>query len=837
MNLFPEIATNTSSKNLFNINRVKHFVITLLQLLLVFLILNQFQLASQSGITAVAPIILIAFTLYSFIPIRFKPFIFSLTSFTIIYYAFGWFQGSLIIGGGLVILACCHLPLKHLFKIILILLIFGGLAYIRSNQLYVPRAVAASSYIAAMFMFRVFLYLYELKHNSIHNATLWQRIGYFFMFPNNLFLLFPIVDYKAYINSFYQQNEKEFWQKGIRWILRGIVHLLIYQLIYNNWVITKTEVVDLNSLLLHANTNYLLIFRLSGMFHLVVGLLCLFGFSLHPIFNNYFLATSFVNLWRRINIYWREFIMKLFFYPLFFKLKGIKQTYRLPITMLLMFFITWILHNYQWFWIRGSFPISVTDALFWIIIGSCVTVNSIIEARRVRKKIAKPKPNTAYHIISILKMLGLFLFMSVMWTLWSSKTLNEWFYLLSTAQHFSTQNLLYLFIILVAIISVGLLAYQLIKINSIKNLIHQKPSKTIYLTLPALILLATISNSTINSYLPQIASVFTHTITNKKLNEANKQELEQGYYEKLLDGEGKNVTSLWEIEVKRTKTFSPLDEVAIRTTNLLTRTLKPNANIMLNGINLKTNRSGYRDKNYSLIPNESTTRFALIGGSYEMGMGVDKDKTFEYLVEEKLNQQAINNNIEILNFSMGGYHLIQQVEQIKSDTIFQYQPNFTLYFAHTDDKRRLLRFVADLIQNGTNLKYPFLIQVKKTSGAKQTMSRIEIEQRLKPYIGRIVKWAYAQIAKEAYSNKSKPIWLYLPATADEFKTDEFNELKTYAKKYGFITIDLIGIYDNIDVKTIQLAAWDTHPNEKGHQLIANKITEVLLKHKKELKLN
>ncbi|MDF1672838.1 MAG: SGNH/GDSL hydrolase family protein, partial [Vicingaceae bacterium] len=196
-----------------------------------------------------------------------------------------------------------------------------------------------------------------------------------------------------------------------------------------------------------------------------------------------------------------------------------------------------------------------------------------------------------------------------------------------------------------------------------------------------------------------------------------------------------------------------------------------------------------------------------------------------------------NTSVEIINFSMGGYHLIQHVEQVNGNLVFQYQPDGLIYFAHTEDKRRLLRFVTDLIQNGTQLKYPFLIQLKKLSGAKQSMSRVEIEQRLKPHIGKIVKWSYAQIAKQASLNKTKHIWIFLPATADQFNIEEFNELKSYAMQYGFYVIDLVGIYDDIDVKTIQLSDWDSHPNEKGHQLIANKLFDEIIKHKKELKLN
>ena len=66
---------------------------------------------------------------------------------------------------------------------------------------------------------------------------------------------------------------------------------------------------------------FLLYLRVSGQFHLIVGMLHLFGFHLPETHHLYFLASSFTDFWRRINIYWKDFMMKLVFYPSFFRLR------------------------------------------------------------------------------------------------------------------------------------------------------------------------------------------------------------------------------------------------------------------------------------------------------------------------------------------------------------------------------------------------------------------------------------------------------------------------------------------------------------------------------------
>ena len=41
----------------------------------------------------------------------------------------------------------------------------------------------------------------------------------------------------------------------------------------------------------------------------------LFGYELPRTNNRYFLASSFTDLWRRINIYWMEYMRKMIYYP------------------------------------------------------------------------------------------------------------------------------------------------------------------------------------------------------------------------------------------------------------------------------------------------------------------------------------------------------------------------------------------------------------------------------------------------------------------------------------------------------------------------------------------
>ena len=78
---------------------------------------------------------------------------------------------------------------------------------------------------------------------------------------------------------------------------------------------------DLASLAGYLVCNYLLYLQVSGQFHMACGMLHLFGFQLPETHHHYLLATGFTDYWRRINIYWKDFMVRLFFNPVVFRLK------------------------------------------------------------------------------------------------------------------------------------------------------------------------------------------------------------------------------------------------------------------------------------------------------------------------------------------------------------------------------------------------------------------------------------------------------------------------------------------------------------------------------------
>jgi D-alanyl-lipoteichoic acid acyltransferase DltB (MBOAT superfamily) len=204
--------------------------------------------------------------------------------------------------------------------------------------------------------------------------------------PNVVFPFFPVVDYSTFRRTYYNDDQHKIYQTGVDWIVRWIIHLILYRFINYYLTIAPEDVSNTPELVRFLITNFALYLRISGQFHLIVGILHLFGFGLPETHRLYFLASSFTDLWRRINIYWTGFMMKVFYYPTYFKIRQWGATSSLVLATAFVFFMTWFLHAYQWFWLRGNFLLTAPDILFWSILAMLVLANTLYDVGHSRKR-------------------------------------------------------------------------------------------------------------------------------------------------------------------------------------------------------------------------------------------------------------------------------------------------------------------------------------------------------------------------------------------------------------------------------------------------------------------
>jgi hypothetical protein len=104
------------------------------------------------------------------------------------------------------------------------------------------------------------------------------------------------------------------------------------------------------------------------------------------------------------------------------------------------------------------------------------------------------------------------------------------------------------------------------------------------------------------------------------------------------------------------------------------------------------------------------------------------------------------------------------------------------------------------------------------------MDARELRSRLMPFGDEILQFAYRQLAEDARQSHVTPIWMYLTLPGEDKSTPEYRAaLVQSARSNGFTIVDFSKIYDDYDVTTLQVAAWDHHPNVRGHQLVADRL--------------
>ncbi|MSR46019.1 MAG: hypothetical protein EXS13_02960 [Planctomycetes bacterium] len=280
--------------------------------------------------------------------------------------------------------------------------------------------------VGSLFLFRLPIWLYDRRHMK-EPPALSEFLAYCFMLPNWGCLLFPVVDFHTLKKSFLARDQNLIAQEGVASMTRGLVQLLIYLRLYNatEWNADPYEITSLGALLVCMARVYLLYLRLSGTFHFVIGLLHLFGYDLPPTHRSWLLSSSLTDFWRRINIYWKDFMVKLVWFPAYFRWRKLGDKRAQIQATALVFVVTWFLHAAQTFFLTGRFLLRSTDVAFWSILGVLVMVNLAFELRRGSGAAAPTGVRRALGIAGTLTLL------TVLWSMWNAQSFAAWIELLT----------------------------------------------------------------------------------------------------------------------------------------------------------------------------------------------------------------------------------------------------------------------------------------------------------------------------------------------------------------------------------------------------------------------
>ena len=819
--------------------------VTLAQLALMLLVVHLYDIEGET-FRKVAYLVAGGFVVNLLLPLTWRlPFFVGL-SFAGIFAVFGLADGAWMVGLGLVLIGACHLPISFMARVAVLVVLGAGFAALRAGVASTPWTGAIWPILGSMFMFRLALYLRALKTQPAERGV-FGTLAYFFMLPNVAFPLFPVVDYQTFHRTHYDKDDAAIYRTGMTWIARGMLHLVLYRLVYYNFLNDPVDVVNLGDLAQFMLGTFLLYLRVSGQFHLITGLLHLFGFRLPETHKLYYLAHNFVELWRRINIYWTDFMMKTVFYPVYFKVKKLKPATALAISTSAVFVVTWLLHSYQWFWLRGGFPMTPQDTLFWGLLGTFVVLGALRELKTGKAKPRKGGWNLQYALRAAVTF-SVFCFL---WSLWSVESIGQWIWMLGAATEFDLRGVALFGLAFVIIAAFGGRDWQASR--------PKNPDEGPFLFRPvvrataSMLLLILVAQPLVQAAAPgKIGSVLA-SLRTTGLNARDAALKHRGYYEQLDVRGTLNARVQDQLGGARHDWRDPASVGILRERkDLLDRDLVPSYSVDWNGNRFSTNTFGMRDREYALEKPPGTLRIALLGPSHVMGNGVADGEPFEQVLEDRLNREAAGSawqHYEILNFGVDGFTLPQQLAMLE-ERVFRFAPDVIIvtqyHRSRTMTERYILKILGkhaeipagefhDILTRAGllpmadgNLPIPFESwrSLARSAGLQPRMPAVEAASRAHQVAEEVDNWAIGRMAAVARAHDTPLLALGLNVVID----DAPDEVPNHAafERAGVPLFDLFDVFPEEQRPSLRVAPFDDHPNAAGHRLIAERLHRELM---------
>lgn len=815
--------------------RVVKFALICIQLKLILVVVDSFGIEKRSDefnpLLGMLNLAAFAFAIHAWLPLRFRASFFALVSLASIVLFLGWSNGFKLIGIGLGLIAVWHLPVRRYIRVIILL--FAGIQ-VAALRLEYPEPFWPV--LASMFMFRLIVYAYETRKDATR-APFAHILAYFFALPNICFLLFPVIDFKTFCRTYYDEDDYRIYKTGISWMVRGLSHLILYRFIKYYVLPAPHQLGDLPHLILFLAANYALYLHVSGWFHLITGLLHLFGFNLPRTHLNYFLASSVGDVWRRINIYWKDFMAKVFFYPAFLALHRLGTPFAMAAAVMVVFVVTWLLHSYQVFWLRGELPLSWNEAALWLSAGVLVSINLLLELRQSSRKAALPRALRAGWFQSEAvagALLGLriartFLLVSLFWGCWTIPKFPIYLRVAATSGTIRPKDLL----IVVGCMAIIGVAGALTRLARGWLSRRGMPALAVSVlqsgAVPIAVLLVLIASS-----VPDVGAVLgpepAGMLANLRQESASPLEaavVVQGYYEEIAV-KAVQASPLLALPGLPKKQEAPPDYSSIirPADDFLEHELIPGWSGDINGTHLSINSLGMRDREgITKEKPADTCRLAFVGSSVVMGYGVGDDETLCRVLEARMNAERPEKarHVEILNFGVGLSNAINR-QTLIGRRVLVFKPDAIYYFAHQDEYTGTVRHVATLVARKNALP-AYLNDILRRAGVEPETPPGEIEIRLERFAPEILRGIYADIVGQCRLNDALPVWVYLRVPTVVSAPTQSEKLTALAKEAGFIAINLNDWAEGHSFKKIM--ADDAHPNASGQRLIAERLSAAL----------
>jgi hypothetical protein len=282
-----------------------------------------------------------------------------------------------------------------------------------------------------------------------------------------------------------------------------------------------------------------------------------------------------------------------------------------------------------------------------------------------------------------------------------------------------------------------------------------------------------------------------------------------------------------------------MESEAVRMTpGFLRNEFVPGAELMDGSVRVRINRWGQRDRDYDQQKPPGTIRIALLGASNEMGWGVEQDRIYDNVLEERLNRELGGPGrprYEVINFSMAGHSLVEML-YLAETKVLAFQPDLILVtFTVHDVREVVLGQLADRVRSGRELHYDFLSKVVAQAGGTPGDSAPRLMRKYTPYWRTIVDGCFSGFAELARARQVPVAISLLRLELRPGLEPELDWGLEAARRHGLIALPVFhgmtmahGSPDQMYLDPFL----DRHPTARGHALIADDLFNLLTTHER-----
>jgi lysophospholipase L1-like esterase len=289
------------------------------------------------------------------------------------------------------------------------------------------------------------------------------------------------------------------------------------------------------------------------------------------------------------------------------------------------------------------------------------------------------------------------------------------------------------------------------------------------------------------------------------------------------------------------------------TSTPITYEMKPNLQIVREGVEIRTNSDGFRDTDFSGEPKPGEFLIAVLGDSFVFGQGVPQSQTMPAILQNLLNKSSSGQRFRVWNLGVSGYNTEQEAYLLKS-FVLPRKPDWVVVGYNINDCEPI-GIDPNSVETEQHGQDPLIDRLKNyvlndlliTQFVKQRVGNLirlfdptwyasnYVQDTLNQYISSNGGWGKVstllKLMKTECDNHGVGFTIaILPAMLnfDNYPYKAANErILSFCKENSIDCIDILSSFKGHDFMKYWVSALDPHPNARAQRIFAQTVADHL----------